>query len=1600
MKKRTVQISRMVIALCLILAVTIVPSIAFASDNDFSVTKQVFTDKNTVWHYLDDNTDPALGYDSLDAWTLSDFDDSAWKSGKGAFGNKSGALGTIFLGTANGYTPNVLLTLNGGSGTDNYKSYFFRTTVNVDNFDDLYALDVYIVADDAMTLYINGNLVADTRVSKNDSSNLHYSKSSNQIYRNWFSEDEIKQLLTEGENTIAVSIHNSDATSSDVYFSMESSLYYATGDAPVDFDDVMMNVGSNETERNLTWYTKVRGESELQLAKAQDMTGEGFPEEYVTFKASVKKADAAVGEYANNSTITGLTENTEYVYRLKTDGEYSEVFSFKTESFDNFDVVVFGDPQIRSWTDSLDTPDYIYWHDTMSKVSASFNADLYLSVGDQINDYTNEKDYTHFITDDFSSTALAPVFGNHESGSTAFNEHYNLPNASNSLNANYWFTYNNVLFIFINSTLAPASNHLSFIESAIAENPECEWQILSMHYSPFSGGAHSTESSVTDFTNNLVPKLNILGIDLVLSGHDHIYSRTYLMDGTEVAADQSGVDSTGVLYVCSGSAGGKFYEESGVTTGLEYVAFTHYEQTRTVVHLEISDSELLLNTYLVDDMSVIDSFTLTHTDSAKLSEALAKAESTISEAETILADGELAAIRASVAGAKEMLAAIEGYTAEEIDALITLLNAQTLALAEAVVEYNTLSAGAKVTAFDTASSLKTVHLKDGGVYTLSGHGSKADVSLIKHNADGTEETVFTWKEGSTYIKMSSSNPYVAFILDGDVTFDSNITLDYTNLLIDLNGHTATFNSSASSNITLSNAAHVEFRGEGTMLMNSSSVTYFLSSATINAVCTLNGNITLVDGTSSLKTLFLFKSDAYIHGTLTIDASYDSSTGIVFSMQGSRSSADDRHSIVYVDEATINYNNPKGGALFGAKGIVGEYNGVTYSSIPELRITNSTLNLSSPMVNNKWGADSVSGYGASKSEPLTNCVNTTLITITDSYVYSDININYPMTISPTGHTYINITRSEFYSEHGVIIQGVASSTLDLTVVDSVFYAGTTDAEATTLGAELGIGAPTSLRGEVLLVPANTLGTATFTNSSLTAAYRVVEGTSDTLSKRTYFIFLKDCSSGLTTGGGHMFARVNLVFDGGLIDCGLGKLSNNATPYDPETGKGLLVKGTVTIVNFPSSGLDDEITSISAYKKKAESDSTVYTTTITSGYFTVADDFNVLSITHENTISGKYSYLLYSTEHDCVLTVTKGTVPTCTEAGINDYYTCFCGKIYADAEAKVPVEDLETYLPLAPLGHKGNATKENEVAPTCTADGKYDNVTYCSACGFEISRETVTIPALGHTAGEAVVENNTAPTCTADGSYDNVVYCSVCNKELNRETVTIPALGHVEGEIVQENVISPDCLNDGSMDEVTYCTVCNTELSRTSYTILARGHVGGVATCAEPKTCENCGMYYGEKLEHSFTNYVHDGNATCTDDGTKTAYCDHFCGAKDTVINTSFAPGHSFGEWTSNGYGVHIRVCQNNPEHTEIEECYGGTATVESRPICSGCGGEYGEKLEREDNETEALPDDDTPLECSHICHKDDDISRIIWNIISFFLKLLGMNDTCPCGAKHY
>ena len=72
-------------------------------------------------------------------------------------------------------------------------------------------------------------------------------------------------------------------------------------------------------------------------------------------------------------------------------------------------------------------------------------------------------------------------------------------------------------------------------------------------------------------------------------------------------------------------------------------------------------------------------------------------------------------------------------------------------------------------------------------------------------------------------------------------------------------------------------------------------------------------------------------------------------------------------------------------------------------------------------------------------------------------------------------------------------------------------------------------------------------------------------------------------------------------------------------------------------------------------------------------------------------------------------------------------------------------------------------------------------------------------------------------------------------------------------------------------------------------------------------------------HSFTNYISDGNATCTEDGTKTAKCDH-CDLTDTIPDVGSALGHAWGNWiviqepTTTENGVEEHTC-TRCGHTE-------------------------------------------------------------------------------------
>ena len=193
----------------------------------------------------------------------------------------------------------------------------------------------------------------------------------------------------------------------------------------------------------------------------------------------------------------------------------------------------------------------------------------------------------------------------------------------------------------------------------------------------------------------------------------------------------------------------------------------------------------------------------------------------------------------------------------------------------------------------------------------------------------------------------------------------------------------------------------------------------------------------------------------------------------------------------------------------------------------------------------------------------------------------------------------------------------------------------------------------------------------------------------------------------------------------------------------------------------------------------------------------------------------------------VTILEAIAPTCTATGLTEGKKCSgCGEVLV-AQQTVPAN-----------GHTWGAWAATK-APTCTEKGTERRD--CEHCDHY---ETNEIKANGHTNKEAIVENKVEATCTADGNYDSVIYCSVCNGEVSREVKTIGMLGHdysTEWTIDLE----PTCTEKGSKSH--HCSRCSDQTDVTE--IAANGHnyeaVVTEPTCTEKGyttyTC-HCGDTY--------------------------------------------------------------------------------------------------------------------------------------------------------------
>ena len=404
---------------------------------------------------------------------------------------------------------------------------------------------------------------------------------------------------------------------------------------------IVLGIGSDATEANLAWQSKTNETQFLEYWPTADPAN-------ITRVESPRGPYNSAVFYPHEATMTGLEPDTEYAYRVGSDRRgYSEQRTFTTGTDgDSWSFLAMADAQIG--VDTKIAEQSAAWNKAVNTATGEHpDSAFIMHLGDQVEGWgAPVKQLEEFTAPEkLQEYRLAVLKGNHETYTLDrhFQDTYFLPNEVDDT-ANYFFNYNNVLFIGLDGNRASKADidvHAKFVNETIAAHgADADWVIVGIHHAPFSQGTHYTDKDVVELRNSLTPKLSEAGVDLVLSGHDHIYTRTHLMNGVDpvipAGASKSGdiliPEDNEVLYVTSTTAtGGKYYDfqdENGTThpnvreenvTDLAHKSTARWRQDYNpdYTSIDVSSESLKLTTYNINTPYVVDQVTLLKKDATQ-----------------------------------------------------------------------------------------------------------------------------------------------------------------------------------------------------------------------------------------------------------------------------------------------------------------------------------------------------------------------------------------------------------------------------------------------------------------------------------------------------------------------------------------------------------------------------------------------------------------------------------------------------------------------------------------------------------------------------------------------------------------------------------------------------------------------------------------------------------------------------------------------------------------------------------------------------------------------------------------------------------------------
>ncbi|HIS39837.1 MAG TPA: InlB B-repeat-containing protein [Candidatus Aphodovivens avistercoris] len=368
---------------------------------------------------------------------------------------------------------------------------------------------------------------------------------------------------------------------------------------------ITMTLGSSSgTDRNFRWYTgtnvtsgtvQVATDADFQniVAEAQ-ATSEQVTKPKTQLNLGLVTTYGTQQAERHSASVTGLDDGASYYYRVgdKENGWWSDAFPFSTgdaaDADDAFTFINVNDSQ------GMVESDYDVYKNTLAAADAVFPAASFtVHGGDFVDDGANE-DYWTWALDDANGVAqgmsMTPAAGNHEAksdveGITDANpivSHFNLANvpAGQDLSSGvyYSYVYKNATFVVLNTNDLGADEGLSQAQYDWAYDTLAtagtQWKIVLMHKSPYSNGPHQADSDVTAIRSQINTLAAACDVDLVLSGHDHVYNRTpFLSRGAEQdvtvetqtyegANYETALNPNGTAFVIAGTAGVKNYVQT------------------------------------------------------------------------------------------------------------------------------------------------------------------------------------------------------------------------------------------------------------------------------------------------------------------------------------------------------------------------------------------------------------------------------------------------------------------------------------------------------------------------------------------------------------------------------------------------------------------------------------------------------------------------------------------------------------------------------------------------------------------------------------------------------------------------------------------------------------------------------------------------------------------------------------------------------------------------------------------------------------------------------------------------------------------------------